>query len=434
MSARNPCSIMVAGENKSFALSSLRGKSGTFMIPAYSTGGLPPTAWVISAVIVWLGRVLRSVQESPPSSETKMGAVALAEPPGFGVKAEAAMRRGFEAYSARNGSASCQVSPLSEIGIKSTTRAPASLAGGFGTSRSAPLQAIHKASPTAITLARIAHAPPCRFRCGAEAVKIMDRGLYRHHLPPISQDGSDLGEDMTRSNLQQAGQEKPASLPLLLLVLTVTTGLIDAVSVLGLGRVFTANMTGNVVFLGFALARVPGFSAVRSLAALAAFLAGAVIGGRLAIRLEGSRRRWLATVAVVESSLLFAAALTALGYDGGQLVPVARLYALIALTAVAMGLRNATVRRLAVPDLTTTVLTLTLAGLGADSSFAGGANPRFARRVASVAAMLAGAVAGGLLVLSVGVAWPLAVSGAITLLATLIYVGRASSVGTLLDL
>src|SRR5207237_7954320 len=160
MSARKPCSLIVAGENKSFALSSLRGKSGTFMIPAYSTGGLPPTAWVISAVIVWLGRVLRSVQESPPSSETKMGAVALAEPPGFGVKAEAAMRRGFEAYSARNGSASCQLSPLSETGIKSTTRTPASLAGGFGTSRSDPLQATHRATPTVITLARIAHAPP----------------------------------------------------------------------------------------------------------------------------------------------------------------------------------------------------------------------------------------------------------------------------------
>src|SRR2546427_10165964 len=108
MSARNPCSIMVAGENKSFALSSLRGKSGTFMIPAYSTDGLPPPAWVISAVIVWLGRVLRSVQESPPSSETKMGAVALAEPPGFGVKAEAAMRRGYAAYRARNGAAALE--------------------------------------------------------------------------------------------------------------------------------------------------------------------------------------------------------------------------------------------------------------------------------------------------------------------------------------
>src|SRR2546427_4822804 len=160
MSARNPCSVIVAGEKTSLALSSLRGKSGTFMIPAYSTGGLPPTAWVISAVIDWLGRVLRSVQESPPSSDTKMGAVALAEPPGFGVKAEAAMRRGFEAYSARNGSASCQVSPLNERGIKSTTRTPTSLAGGFGTSRSDPLQATHRATPTAITLPRMAHAPP----------------------------------------------------------------------------------------------------------------------------------------------------------------------------------------------------------------------------------------------------------------------------------
>src|SRR2546428_13703982 len=94
---------------------------------------------------------------------------------------------------------------------------------------------------------------------------------------------------MTRSNLDQAGQERPASLPQLLLVLTVTTGLIDAVSVLGLGRVFTANMTGNVVFLGFALARVPGFSLVRSLAALAAFLAGAVIGGRLRVPFRGLR-------------------------------------------------------------------------------------------------------------------------------------------------
>src|SRR5438874_13462689 len=153
MSARNPCRIMVAGENKSLALSSFKGKSGTFMIPAYSTGGLPPTAWVISAVIVWLGRVLRSVQESPPSSETKMGAVALAEPPGFGVKAEAAMRRGFEAYSARNGSASCQLSPLSETGITSTTRTPASLAGG--TCRSDPVQATNRKTPTAIILARM---------------------------------------------------------------------------------------------------------------------------------------------------------------------------------------------------------------------------------------------------------------------------------------
>src|SRR5881396_751776 len=148
MSARNACSVMVAGDKKSFALSSFNGKSGTFIIPAYSTGGVPPTAWVMSAVIDWLGRVLRSVQESPPSSETKMGAVPLVDPPGFGVNAEAAMSFGLEAYSARNGSASCQVSPLSETGIRSTTCTLATLAGGRGTSRSAPLQA-NRAAPTA---------------------------------------------------------------------------------------------------------------------------------------------------------------------------------------------------------------------------------------------------------------------------------------------
>jgi len=221
--------------------------------------------------------------------------------------------------------------------------------------------------------------------------------------------------------------KKPVPLPVLLLVLTVTTGLIDAVSVLGLGRVFTANMTGNIVFLGFALAGQPGFSRLRSLAALVAFLVGAVIGGRLGARLEGSQRRWLFTVAVVESSLLFAAALAARGYDGESLAPVARLYALIALTALAMGVRNATVRRLAVPDLTTTVLTLTLAGLGADSPLAGGSNPRWKRRVASVAAMLGGAIVGALLVRSVGLAWPLALIGAVTLLATLAYVAHPAA-------
>src|SRR5256885_16485843 len=104
----------------------------------------------MSAVIDSLGSVLRSVQESPPSSDTKIGAVALAEPPGLGVNAEAAMSFGFEAYSARNGSASCQVSPLSETGIKSTTRAPVGLAGGCGTSPSDPRQAAHSAPATAI--------------------------------------------------------------------------------------------------------------------------------------------------------------------------------------------------------------------------------------------------------------------------------------------
>src|ERR1700756_5217487 len=69
-----------------------------------------------------------------------------------------------------------------------------------------------------------------------------------------------------------------------LLVMTAVTGLVDAVSFLSLGRVFTANMTGNIVLLAFATARVPGLSVARSLTALAAFLVGAILGGRVTAR------------------------------------------------------------------------------------------------------------------------------------------------------
>src|SRR5882762_10051169 len=75
--------------------------------------------------------------------------------------------------------------------------------------------------------------------------------------------------------------------PYVLLGMTVVTGLVDAVSFLSLGRVFTANMTGNVVLLAFATARVPGLSITLSLTALAAFLSGAVLGGRLMARASG---------------------------------------------------------------------------------------------------------------------------------------------------
>ncbi|HEV2802266.1 MAG TPA: YoaK family protein [Pyrinomonadaceae bacterium] len=223
-----------------------------------------------------------------------------------------------------------------------------------------------------------------------------------------------------------AAPERPTgdtSLPATLMVLTVVTGLVDAVSFLGLGHVFTANMTGNVVFLAFAVAGAPGLSIPRSLASLIAFLAGAVIGGRLGVALGDRRRRWLLTVALVEAALLFAAAFASVGYDIESTAPASRLYAVIILTALAMGLRNATVRRLAVPDMTTTVLTLTLTGIAADSSLAGGANPRVGRRVASVLLMFAGAAVGALL-LRYGLALPLVLSGACVLVATIVYAGR----------
>ena len=86
-----------------------------------------------------------------------------------------------------------------------------------------------------------------------------------------------------------------------------------------------------------------------------------------------------------------------------------KIFSVIALTAVAMGLRNSVVRRLAIPDLTTTVLTLTIAGLAADSSLVGGDNPRWQRRGAAILAILAGAS-----MLRYSVAVPLLVCGLIS--------------------
>lgn len=190
---------------------------------------------------------------------------------------------------------------------------------------------------------------------------------------------------------------RPDPLPLILVMLTVTTGLVDAVSVLGLGRVFTANMTGNIVFLGFAVVGTPELSIARSLIALAAFLAGALIGGRIMSRTTPeSQLRTANSAFAIETALLLAATVTAVNHSGIQSQHGSMLYSLIALTALAMGVRNATVRKLAVPDLTTTVLTLTLTGLAADSSLARGSNPRWQRRIGSVVAMFAGAALGAL--------------------------------------
>src|SRR3984893_7772669 len=111
--------------------------------------------------------------------------------------------------------------------------------------------------------------------------------------------------------LQEARQER--ILPLLLHLFTAVTGLVDAVSYVALGHVFTANMTGNVVFLGFAMAGVPGLSALGSLTALAAFLVGAVIGGRLATTLAPrSGNRWRMTAFGCEAVLLLGSTLASI--------------------------------------------------------------------------------------------------------------------------
>ncbi|MCG8965852.1 MULTISPECIES: YoaK family protein [Streptomyces] len=189
--------------------------------------------------------------------------------------------------------------------------------------------------------------------------------------------------------------DRHGPLPPLMLVLTVVTGLIDAVSYLALGRVFVANMTGNVVFLGFALAGAPGLSVTASIVSLMSFLTGALAGGRLGTRFAAHRGRLLATTTALQAVLVAGTVIAVAVSDGEVTSPVR--YTLIVLLGIAMGMQNAVARRLGVPDLTTTVLTLTLTGLAADSSPAGGATPRPGRRILSVLAMFLGALAGALL-------------------------------------
>ena len=178
----------------------------------------------------------------------------------------------------------------------------------------------------------------------------------------------------------------------LLLAMTVVSGGVDAVSVLRLGRVFVANMTGNVVFLGFAIARAPGFSVAGSLVALGAFLTGAGVGGR--VLPSPDRIATIGRTALAEAALAGAATVVALAVSG-----TSARYAMIVLLALALGAQNASVRRVAVPNLTTTVLTLTLTGLASDPSTLSLRHSTTRRRIAAVAAMLVGAIVGALLVL-----------------------------------
>ncbi len=201
---------------------------------------------------------------------------------------------------------------------------------------------------------------------------------------------------------------KHGPLPPLLVAMTLVTGLVDAFSYLVLGHVFVANMTGNVVFLAFALAGAPGFSIPASLVALGSFVLGSFGGGLLGSRLGQHRGRLLSVSAALQTLLLCAAAVLAM--LSGNPVPAGSSYGLIIVLGMAMGLQNATARKLAVPDLTTTVLTLTIVGISADSRLAGGSGSRVGRRLIAVAAMFVGALVGSLLIFHLSIVYPLVIA------------------------
>lgn len=180
-----------------------------------------------------------------------------------------------------------------------------------------------------------------------------------------------------------------------LLLLTFATGLVDAVSVLVLGHVFVANMTGNVIFLGFWFVPHSGVDMAAAVVAFASFMVGTVLGGRLARHLDAQVRRWLVVALSIEVVLLVTLAALAgagvLHYQGrGRMLLIGGL-------AVTFGIQSATARQFGIQELSTTVLTATIVGIGFDSRLAGGTGHREGLRYGVVATMLGGAALGATL-------------------------------------
>jgi uncharacterized membrane protein YoaK (UPF0700 family) len=211
-----------------------------------------------------------------------------------------------------------------------------------------------------------------------------------------------------RETLYPSRGSKDGPLPPMLVTLTVVTGLVDSFSYLVLGHVFVANMTGNVVFLAFALAGAQGFSSVSSLVAIGSFVLGSICEGRIGAREGFHRGHLLAKAAAVQA--LFLAASLIISIVSGKPIPVNFSYILIILIGFSMGMQNAAVRKLAVPDLTTTVLTLTIVGMGADSKIAGGSGSKAGRRLISVFAMFFGALIGALTIQYSFIIYPLVIA------------------------
>lgn len=186
-----------------------------------------------------------------------------------------------------------------------------------------------------------------------------------------------------------------------MLALTFSTGVIDAVGYLGLDRVFTGNMTGNVVILGMAIAGGDGLPVLGPTIALGGFMLGASLGGRyLRTAAPGWSHRHSRAFGLVGVLLVLTAGVllttSLLGADAGQQRQVSAL-AITGAMAASMGLQAAAARKLGLKDLTTVVVTSVITGLSADSRLGGGHRQPWQRRVAAVVLIAAGAATGALL-------------------------------------
>jgi uncharacterized membrane protein YoaK (UPF0700 family) len=199
--------------------------------------------------------------------------------------------------------------------------------------------------------------------------------------------------------------ERDGPLPALLLGLTVLAGVVDATTILRLGHVFVATVTGNLVFLGLAAAGARGFAVGICALAVGGFLVGVPIGGRACV--VARSHRGLALRNVLGVKLLLASAVTLIAILTGPRFPVGARDTMVVLMAMSMGAQLAVIRYLKVPDLLTVVLTMTI--IGAITEHGGGwSDPKVLRRGIALLAFAVGALSGALLVLNVGVAASLA--------------------------
>jgi uncharacterized membrane protein YoaK (UPF0700 family) len=177
------------------------------------------------------------------------------------------------------------------------------------------------------------------------------------------------------------------------LILTFSTGIADAVGYLALDRVFTGNMTGNVVILGMGILGSDGLPVVGPILSLLGFMVGAAIGGRVLSRSPKGTWTHQTTSLVVTVGILFGIGAIVLGSSTVALGSVLA-YVLTTLLAMAMGLQAAVARRLAVADVTTVVVTSTITSLAADSRLGASTGQPWIRRGAAIVLIAAGAFVG----------------------------------------
>jgi uncharacterized membrane protein YoaK (UPF0700 family) len=205
--------------------------------------------------------------------------------------------------------------------------------------------------------------------------------------------------DILSAPTTASSRDRQSVRDLLLVALTVASGAVDAISYFGLGKVFSAFMTGNLVFLGFGIAEIEGPDVVPVIVALSMFTAGAYLGLRFTTLRSNESGLWppavtvlLVLVAVAEASFLVVWLSTA-GHPSTEVADV-----LIALFSLAMGIQTAAVRSLGVQGIFTTAGTFTLVAFA--GTFAGSrSKSEMPRLVGVLLGLVAGAVAGGLLFL-----------------------------------